>query len=79
MRYFKLLLILAFTVCTYNLIFPRPAYAYLDPGTGSYIFQILIAGLVGGLFAIKIFWKRIKAFLKKIFSKEESDDEAKNE
>jgi len=38
------------------------AYAYLDPGTGSYLVQILIAGLVGAAFSIKIFWQRIKDF-----------------
>ena len=38
------------------------AFAYLDPGTGSYLVQILIAGLVGAAFSIKIFWQRIKDF-----------------
>ncbi|MCF7810505.1 hypothetical protein K9N50_05910 [bacterium] len=40
----------------------RNAYAYLDPGTGSYLLQILIAGLVGAAFSIKVFWLRIKDF-----------------
>ena len=40
----------------------RDADAYMDPGTGAYIFQMLIAGLVGASFALKIFWKQIKAF-----------------
>ncbi len=43
--------------------------AYLDPGTGSMIFQLLIAGLVAGSFAIKIFWGRIKAFFSHLFTK----------
>lgn len=38
------------------------AYPYIDPGTGSYIFQVLIGFLVASLFAVKIFWQRIKAF-----------------
>ncbi|NQT35228.1 hypothetical protein HQ587_08560 [bacterium] len=38
------------------------AFAYLDPGTGSYLVQILIAGLVGAAFSVKIFWQRIKDF-----------------
>jgi len=45
------------------------AYAYLDPGTGSYIFQIIIAVALGGLFAIKLLWNKIITFLKKIFGK----------
>ncbi len=45
----------------------RPAYGYLDPGTGSYILQLLIGGLLGGLFAIGLFWKRVLAFVKRLF------------
>lgn len=56
------------------LIFPRSAHAYLDPGTGSYIFQILIAGLLGAAFAVKVFWARIKSFLAGVFSKQKKDD-----
>ncbi len=50
-------------------LLPDNTYAYLDPGTGSYIFQIFIAAILGSLFAIKIFWKRIISFLKNLFSK----------
>ena len=45
------------------------AYAYLDPGTGSMIVQFIIAGSIGALFALKVFWKRIMAFFKKILGK----------
>lgn len=56
-------------------MFPRKACAYIDPGTGSYIFQLLIATAVGGLFAIKIFWTRIKMFFGKIFGIKTKDKE----
>lgn len=49
--------------------FPLQAHAYLDPGTGSYIFQIALAALVGALFAVRLFWGRIKAFFRRLFSK----------
>lgn len=42
--------------------FPPPAFAYLDPGTGSYIFQVLVGMLLGGVFVIKGFWGSIKNF-----------------
>ena len=45
------------------------AYAYLDPGTGSYVIQVVIAAFLGGLFAIKMFWTKIKTFFKNLFSK----------
>ena len=38
------------------------AHAYIDPGTGSYILQIVLAGLLGAAFTVRIFWKRIKMF-----------------
>lgn len=39
------------------------AHAYVDPGTGSYLLQILIAGILGAAFALKLYWTRIKNFL----------------
>lgn len=50
--------------------------AYLDPGTGSYIFQILIAGLVGTGFAVKMFWLQIKTFVVSVFAKKDTDAES---
>lgn len=47
--------------------FKGKACAYIDSGSGSYIFQFGIAFLMGGLFAIKIFWKKIKAYLIRVF------------
>jgi hypothetical protein len=44
------------------------ATAYIDPGTGSYILQVAIAVLVGLAFSIKVFWKKIGAFLRKTFA-----------
>ena len=46
------------------LLFPPPTYAYIDPGTGSYIVQVLIAGLLGVLISLRFYWARIKAFFK---------------
>jgi hypothetical protein len=43
-------------------LMPAPALAYLDPGTGSFIIQGVIAAVVGVGLAIKMFWHRIKAF-----------------
>lgn len=49
---------------SYCLLFPPPTYAYIDPGTGSYLVQVVIAALLGVLFSLKIYWARIKTFLK---------------
>ncbi len=41
------------------LVVPARAMAYLDPGTGSYIFQLVIATIVGAGFALKMYWRRL--------------------
>lgn len=38
------------------------AFAYLDPGTGSFYFQVVIATIIGGLFSVKNYWQKIKDF-----------------
>ena len=43
--------------------------AYLDPGTGSFLLQMLLATLLGGLFLVRAFWSRIKDFFGRLFSK----------
>ena len=38
----------------------QPAsHAYVDPGVGNYFVQLLIAGIVGGLYALKLGWTTI--------------------
>jgi len=55
-----------------SLLLVREAHAYLDPGAGSYILQILIASLFGALFMLKVFWGRIVGFFGKGSSKSET-------
>lgn len=38
------------------------ASAYIDPGSGSFFVQMLLAGILGAGMAIKAYWHRIKAF-----------------
>jgi len=49
--------------------------AYLDPGTGSFLLQLLLATFLGGLFMIKTYWKRIKNFFSRLFSRNKADTE----
>ena len=50
-------------------LFSGNVQAYLDPGTGSYMLQLLIAGLAGAAYAVKVFWKSITGFFSGIFKK----------
>lgn len=54
------------------LLFPKNSYAYLDPGTGSYLIQAVIALLATGGFLIKTYWSNIKKFLGKKSKDEEN-------
>lgn len=33
--------------------------AYIDPGTGSFIIQVVVAVVAASLFGVKMFWRRI--------------------
>lgn len=45
------------------LIGTSSAHAYLDPGSGSLILQMVIGGVVAFFFAIKSYWQRIRTLL----------------
>ncbi len=57
-----------FSVFWPPLLFPNYP-EYIDPGTGSLIIQVLIAGFLGSLFLLKIFWSKVKAFFNSLFSR----------
>ena len=40
---------------------PGDCRGYVDPGTGSFLLQMLLAGALGAGFAIKSFWAKIRA------------------
>lgn len=68
MKLFYLLLIILFVP------FSR-VHAYLDPGSGSYLFQILIGVFLGGAYLIKTFWRDIKKKITSRFKKKTVRDE----
>ena len=43
-----------------------PAYAYLDPATGSILLQGLIAGVAGLVVVLRLYWQRIKALFRRL-------------
>ena len=64
-------LFVLFLIVTMQFAFSQNAFAYLDPGTGSYIFQVLVATFIGALFTIKMYWQKIKIFFSNLFSKKQ--------
>jgi len=66
MKNFSMTIFLALTGFTYS----QSAAAYLDPGAGSLMLQMLIAGIMGALFTIKLYWYRLKAFIARMLGRE---------
>lgn len=50
-----------------------PAWAYLDPGSGSMLLQLILGGLAGLAVAGKLFWQRIVSFFS--FGRDTSEPE----
>ena len=55
------------------LVSTESSYAYIDPGSGSSLFQLLFGIILGSLFALKMFFTKHKntwrSFLNKIIRK----------
>jgi len=47
----RVLNLVAATACIFTIC--QPAHGYIDAGSGSYLLQILFAGILGGAFAAK--------------------------
>lgn len=43
------------------MLLAAPAHAYVDPGAGSLLLQLIIGGIGGALVAFKLFWGRFRA------------------
>ncbi len=54
----------ALTLAAWLLVVPG-ASAYVDPGSGSFVFQALIAFFMAAGLSAKMFWRRIKGFFTK--------------
>gem|GEM_PF-5411071 len=57
----------------------KPAWAYLDPGSGSYLMQIIVAGAITGGTLLTMVWGRLKVRLVKLLKKEQKDNHGEKE
>jgi hypothetical protein len=46
------------------LVVPSYAWAYIDPGTGSYVFQLAIAGFLAGVYTLRAHLVALKDFVR---------------
>jgi hypothetical protein len=42
----------------------RAVFAYLDPGSGSMMLQVLAGGIAAAAVTIKVYWRRLLVFLR---------------
>jgi hypothetical protein len=52
----------------------RPACGYIDPGTGSYVLQTLLAILFALAYALKLYWRHVAGFFRYKFSRKRRDE-----
>ena len=48
---------------------PDLTFLYIDPGSGSMIFQMILGALVGVGIAVKVYWEKIKFKFSETFSR----------
>jgi hypothetical protein len=56
------------------ILISEPVFAYLDPGTGGMLIQIILGGVAGLAVAGKLFWHQLKSFFR--FGKSDDTDDA---
>lgn len=61
-------------ILIFYLIFPHVAYAYIDPGSGSYILQVILAVLAGLAISIRTYWTKLKVFFVNLFSRKSNEE-----
>lgn len=52
-----------------SLLFPGNAQAYIDPGMGSFILQVILGFIAVTITSVTVFWNKIKSIIKNIFKK----------
>ena len=58
-----------------TMLVAAPAFAYIDPGTGSFLVQGIIAVFIGVGVTGKLYWHKIKAMLTGKSIEEDDDDD----
>jgi len=71
LQYKQGILPLIFGISLLHVFTISDAYAYIDPGSGSLVIQIIIGALVGIGITVKIYWYRLKGFISNINKKDD--------
>ena len=63
----------ALLVVFFELAFLKPAHAYIDLGSASYAFSVLIAVLVSVPFVLKTFWAKLTSRIQGLLHRKRSE------
>ena len=50
-------------ICESLFVWVNPAYAYLDPSSGSVMLQIVLGGIAGLAVIVRLYWHQLLTFL----------------
>jgi hypothetical protein len=59
-----------------SLLAASPARAYIDPGTGGYVVQLLVGGVAGALVVIKLYWSKLAGILRRQREQDDADNDS---
>ena len=66
---------IAVVAVAFQTVLTREAQAYIDPGSVSFMFQSLVAVVLGGLLVVRHYWAGITARLKGRLAPENEDED----
>ena len=71
---------IALVIVAFLIAYPYDAFAYIDPGTGSFLIQILLGLVFGVSLGFKFIWRRVVNFFKSLSgAKKESNEKSGEE
>jgi hypothetical protein len=67
----------AFAAILYSVSAVAPAHAYIDPGTGSMVLQLLLGGVAGAMVNGRLYMQRIADAFRAITGRKPAEDAPK--
>ena len=49
--------------------------AYLDPGSGSLILQVILAAILGGFLLLRTYWTKLKDGVRSLFNRQQNEED----
>jgi len=66
-----------FLLVTFTVTFmASPAQAYIDPGVGGMLLQLLLGGVAGVVVIMRLYWERVTLTVRKVFGLKESKEKS---